>query len=177
LKLAIFVAMLGLVACTLAAPAARGQEREPGPPPPVKPEVGVAPGRVWRSLTTGKEYRVRVRNERFTAEWVNIPLQERQRGAYIRTECRRTGAKWIGTSQSFLPCESIEDGKPVTNWCRLTTKFEIHQMTEGRIAGRAEAARRFDCRTCRMIEPVWANFEWALRPESPPAGEKRESGK
>lgn len=166
-----------LVTCTLVPPGAKSQEKKLPSPPPARPKVVDAPERVWRSLTTGREYRVRVQSERLTAEWVNIPANERQRGAYIRTECRRAGSKWIGTSQSFLPCETVEQGKPVSNWCRLTTKFEIHLLADDRISGRAEAARRFDCRTCKILEPVWANFEWTPRAEPPPAASQKSGGR
>lgn len=173
MKPAATIAMFILISCSVVSPGAKSQDKKLPPPPPARPKVVDAPERVWRSLTTGREYRVRVQNERLTAEWVNIPLNERQRGAFIRTECRRTGTRWIGTSDSFLPCESVEGGKRVSNWCRLTTKFEIHLMTDARISGRAEAPRRFDCRTCKILEPVWASFEWTPRPEPPPAAAEK----
>ncbi len=127
---------------------------------PRPPQVPRAPGQVWRSLTTGKEYRVRMGSQVLYAEWVNIPPQLAQRGAYIRTECRRVGAKWVGTSRSYLPCDTIEGKKRVTNWCHLLTKIEIDTVTDKRIAGRGEGLKRFDCQRCKILETVWKAFEW-----------------
>lgn len=101
-----------------------------------------------------------IENERFHAEWVNIPLPSAKKGAYIRSECRRVGSKWIGTSHSYLPCESVEENKAVRNWCRLLTRIEIDTVAADRITGRGEGARKFDCRTCKVLETYWANFVW-----------------
>lgn len=119
-----------------------------------------AVSRVWKSETTGKEYRVWIENERFHAEWVNIPPELAQRGAYIRSECRRAGSKWIGTSHSYLPCESVEKNKAVRNWCRLLTRIEIDTVAADRITGRGEGVRRFDCQSCKILERVWKDFQW-----------------
>lgn len=125
-------------------------------------EASAAPAsaRVWKSETTGKEFRVWTEKGVLHAEWVNVPLRLAKGGAYIRSELRRTGTKWAGTSKLRLPCESVEDNKPVSNWCSLETKMEIESNTADRIAGRGESLKRFDCRTCKMLETDWAEFEW-----------------
>lgn len=130
----------------------------PAPPPSA---------RVWRSQTTGREYRVWIENERLHAEWVNIPPELAQRGASIRSECRHVGTRWIGTSQSYLPCETTEKGETVRNWCQVTTKIEFDRPGANRMAGRGEALRRFDCAGCRVLETVWKGFEWV--PKEPSA--------
>jgi hypothetical protein len=125
-----------------------------------------APTQIWKSKTTGYEYRVRVQGNTFNAEWVNVPPALARHGAYIRTECHRVGEKWIGTSRSYLPC-SAEPGPKgrVTNWCRLVTRTEIDSMTPDQITGRGQSLRRFDCRTCKILETAWANFLWV--PKAP----------
>ncbi len=115
---------------------------------------------IWKSETTGKEYRVRVEKDRFYAEWVPGPGAPAQRGAYIRTECRRVGSKWIGTSRSFLPCEVEEKKAHTSNWCHLTTRTEIDTLTPDRIVGRGESLRRFDCATCKILEAAMSEFVW-----------------
>lgn len=154
-----------LLACVvtfpqLSAKRLEAQQAKASAPKALKKEAP-APARVWRSLTTGKEYRVRVEGQSLYAEWVNIPPALAERGAYIRSECRRVGTKWIGTSRSYLPCTLTEGGKEqIRNWCRLLTRIEIDAATETTITGRAEGLRRFDCKTCKILETVWKDFRW-----------------
>lgn len=119
-----------------------------------------ASARLWKSETTGKEFRVWTEKGVLHAEWVNIPLRLVKGGAYIHSELRRAGSKWTGTSRLRLPCESVEDNKPVHNWCSLETKIEISNQTADRITGRGESLQRFNCRVCKILETGWADFEW-----------------
>lgn len=121
---------------------------------PARPEI-------WRSETTGKEYRVRIDKDLFYAEWVNIPPDAAQRGQYIRTECRRAGSKWVGTSSLFMPC-SVGTGakEQIENMCHLTVRIEIDSITPSRITGHGESLRDFDCRSCKILQTGWAAFVW-----------------
>ena len=164
MRLRLFVLAVGILVMLISGLFAAGQGKAPGktgqlPAPP-------ASARVWRSQTTGKEYRVWIENEQLHAEWVNLPLGFAQRGAYIRTECRHVGTRWIGTSQSYLPCETTERGKRVSNWCQLVTKMEFDPAEVNRMTGRGEALRRFDCAACRVLETVWKDFEWVPKEQS-----------
>lgn len=137
------------------------------PPNKTRPaQVTHPPAQVWRSLTTGKEYSVRVDGGTLYAEWVNIPPALTQRGAYIRSECRRVGTRWVGISRSYLPCDTMEGNKRVQNWCNLLTKIEVDSISADRIIGRAEGLRRFDCERCKILETVWKDFEWVPKPET-----------
>ncbi|HEV2175888.1 MAG TPA: hypothetical protein VGW33_01585 [Terriglobia bacterium] len=129
-------------------------QHEPGQQFPIHSEI-------WKSQATGNEYRVRVHGDTLSAEWVNIPPDFAQRGAYIRTECRKAGDKWIGTSSSNLPC-MVGEGKNqhVGNWCRLVTRTEIDSIAPDRITGRAQTRKNFDCAHCKMLETAWADFVW-----------------
>jgi hypothetical protein len=123
--------------------------------------AGEAVSKVWKSQTTGKEYRVKVEKDVFYAEWTPGPEASAQRGAYIRTECRRSGSKWYGVSRSYLSCEAEDKVKGrVTNWCHLTTRTEIDTLTADRIVGRTESLHRFDCRSCKILEAAMAGFVW-----------------
>ena len=162
--------IVGFLVLLVSGAFAAGQAKPGGkagqfPPPP-------AAARVWRSQTTGKEYRVWIENERVHAEWVNIPPEIARRGAYIRTECRHVGESWIGTSQSYLPCDTTENGKRVSNWCRVVTKTEFDHIGANRMTGRSEGLRRFDCAGCRVLETVWKDFEWVPK-ETSPVGSKQ----
>ncbi len=131
-------------------------------PPPLSQSSKSVPARsgVWKSQTTGKEYRVRVERDSFHAEWVNIPQDSAREGAYIRTACRRQGSKWIGKCHIFLPC-AVGHG-PIVNRCHLDMGFVIDQISEGRISGRIEDPdlTQFDCKSCNVPKTVWKDFVW-----------------
>jgi len=162
--------MASIVALFLCLAAGAGfllsQQPKPSPEPPRFPEAPTS-ARIWKSLTTGKEYRVWTSNSHLYAEWVNIPLAAAGQGASIRIECRRIDGKYLGTSQNHLPCETTEDGKRVTNFCRVTSKIEFNPLEATRMTGRAETAHRFDCANCTLLETGWMNFEWG--PKEPSA--------
>ncbi len=126
---------------------------------PVRKPSKAAPARVWKSETTGKEYRVRIEGDRFYAEWANVPAESR--GAYIRTECGRAGSKWVGTSRVYLKCEYVDkNNKRVRNWCYLTFQTEIETITPQRIVGRTGSIRGFDCKSCKLAATGMAEFVW-----------------
>ncbi len=112
---------------------------------------------VWKSASTGKEYRVKVEGDRFTAEWSNIPAQAAKQGAYIRSECRRTGSRWIGTSRILLGC-ALPDGK--TKMCPMILRFEVDFVSPDRITGGGEILRDFDCASCEVQKTGWGPFTW-----------------
>jgi hypothetical protein len=120
-----------------------------------------AKGRIWKSQTTGKEYRVWTEKEQFHAEWTNVPPEFAAKGAHIRSTGTRKGQKWLGESQNYLPC-SAGEGKQqhIANFCQLTTGFEVDSMSATRITGRGEALKRFDCAKCKVLEKEWKNFVW-----------------
>ena len=114
--------------------------------------------RIWKSQSSGKEYRVKVEGDRLTAEWVNIPPQAAKQGAYIRSECRRSGSRWIGTSRILLPCP-LPDGK--TKMCPMILRFEVNSISSERITGAGEILRDFDCGSCEVRKTGWGPFTWA----------------
>ena len=144
----------GLVAVSLVRAA-----QTPQLPKPI-PNTGI-----WKSQTTGNEYRVRIQGDTLYAEWVNVPAAWAGHGAYIRTECRRLGQKWIGTSRSRLPCMEGSGPKAhIVNWCPLVTRTEIDNLTADRITGRGQAIRRTDCQSCKLLEVAWSDFVWTRKP-------------
>jgi hypothetical protein len=119
------------------------------------------PPAVWKSEVTGNEYRVRLSGDTLDALWINIPPGLARRGAYIRTECRRVGSKWIGTTRSYLPCPTEEGARNSSpKSCPLVTRIEFDTVTPARISGRAQTRKRFDCEHCRILETAWADFVW-----------------
>lgn len=129
----------------------KSQPRKPAP----------APGRVWKSKTSGKEFRVWTEKGSFHAEWANIPPEFASKGAYIRSVWRRAGQKWMGESRSYLPCTAGEGKEEhIANFCHVSTEFEVDSMTDSRLTGRGEALKRFDCSKCQVLEKEWRSFVW-----------------
>ena len=150
-----------LVAVTILAMGASACGSKPSEPSlPARTATAPASAQVWWSTTTGREYRVWIDKDIVHTEWISLPPALAQGGAYVRSESRRVGSKWIGTVRSYLPCETTESNAHISNRCHLETKIEIDSMTADRITGRAQAIRRFDCKACRVIEAAWADFVW-----------------
>lgn len=117
---------------------------------------------IWKSQTTGNEYRVTIQGDTFRAEWTNVPQQVASHGGYVRTECKRVGSKWVGTTRSLLPCTGGSGPTArILNWCPLVTRTEIDSIAPDRITGRAQAIGQSDCQSCKLLEAVWKDFVWA----------------
>jgi hypothetical protein len=115
---------------------------------------------IWKSAATGREYRVKIDGDRFTAEWSNIPPEAAKQGAYIRSECRRSGTRWIGTSRLLLPFPCPPpNGK--LKMCPLILRFEVDFISFDRITGGGEILRDFDCGSCEVRKTGWGPFSWA----------------
>ncbi|HEV2425425.1 MAG TPA: hypothetical protein VGZ29_11415 [Terriglobia bacterium] len=132
--------------------------------PAAGPPGQVVSGRIWKSQTTGNEYRVRIEGDVLRAEWVNLPPKLVRQGAYVRTECRRAGNRWVGTTRSrlLLPCTEVTtpEGHHPSAWCSLVTRTEINSITPERITGQAQAPERLDCQACKLLDSEWKEFIW-----------------
>jgi hypothetical protein len=115
----------------------------------------------WHSESTKHDFRVDVTNDRFHAEWVNIPPAAAKQGAYIRTDCRRAGAKWVGSSSvnMLFAIPGAPTGKD-TKMCALTVRFEVDSLSAEKITGHSESIRSFDVNACRAEQTKWAEFTW-----------------
>jgi hypothetical protein len=117
---------------------------------------------VWVSQTTGKQFRVNLDGDVFRAEWLNIPPEWVAHGAFMRTECKRQGSAWVGTTTSFMPWSSPKGAKPkVENWCHLETQFEVDSITPETISGRGESVRQIDVKKCQILETGTGPFHWS----------------
>jgi hypothetical protein len=116
---------------------------------------------MWVSKTTGKHYRVTVGGETFRAEWVNVPSEWAAHGAFMRTECKRQGSMWVGTSLSFMPWSPQKGTKAkAAHWCRLETKFEVDAINADSIIGRGENVKKLDYQKCQILDSGMATFLW-----------------
>ncbi len=136
------------------------QASAPAPANPAATE-SAAKGSLWKSETTGKEYRVWMEKGEFHAEWTNIPPEFAAKGARISSMGKRQGEKWVGESQEYLPC-SVGEGTQshIANFCRLATGFEIDSISATKITGRGESVRISDCAKCLVSKKEWKDFAW-----------------
>jgi hypothetical protein len=163
-----FLLAAGTMLVTMAAcsrPAHTGQPAAQSAAAPTLPPV-------WKSVTSGKFYHVEVTPSTFQAEWVSAPQEFAKKGASIRSQARREGTKYVGGSESYLPCAVGTRAKAkITNWCHVKTGFEIDFVGPDRILGRGEALKEFDCAKCLAIEKEWKDFVW-VPAEAKPAPAK-----
>ena len=137
---------------------------QPGAAPPATstppPAIGKL-AKIWHSEVTNHDFRVEATNDLFRAEWVNIPPAAAKQGAYIRTECRRAGSMWQGSSRikMLFAIPGAPAGKD-TKLCSLTVRFEVDSISAEKITGHSEALRSFDANTCKVQETKWGDFTW-----------------
>jgi hypothetical protein len=117
--------------------------------------------KVWHSESSKHDFRVEITNDLFRAEWINLPPEAAKQGAYIHTECRRAGSKWVGRSaiSMLFAVPGAPPGKDV-KLCSLTVRFEIDSVSAQKITGHSEALRNFDVKTCRVEQTAWGQFTW-----------------
>ncbi len=149
------LAMACLVTMGAQKPATRAQSGA-GP----DPDFGHLP-KVWHSETTKHDFQVEVTKDVFHAEWINLPAESAKRGAYIHTECRRTGSKWVGNSDiSLLVALPDAPAGVDSKICKFNIRFEVDSVSPDKITGQGESLRSFDVATCRVNETKWAPFTW-----------------
>ena len=116
---------------------------------------------MWLSESSHKEFRVEVAHDVFHAEWINVPAAAAKQGAYIRTECRKSGDKWVGTSKisMLFAVPGAPAGKD-TKLCSLNVRFEVDSISPDKISGHSESLHGFDVNACRVQQTSWAPFTW-----------------
>ena len=117
--------------------------------------------KVWHSDATKHDFRVEVTNELFRADWINVPPLAAKQGAHIHTECRKTGAKWVGTSdiKMLFAVPNAPPGSD-TKLCSFNVRFEVDSITPLKISGHSDALHGFDVSTCRVQQTKWAEFSY-----------------
>jgi hypothetical protein len=128
-------------------------------------------GRIWTSMTTGRDFKVRIEGDHIYIEWVGLPPALQSTMAFMRTELKKTGDKWVGKTIANLPYEyksSYGDywktgqrvGTANVNWCRTEFDFEIDMISDSRIEGRGQGATSFDAKKCQPGKLEWKPFTW-----------------
>jgi hypothetical protein len=157
-------ALMTLMALLVISPFAAAAQKPTAPAHPAtatsQPADGQLP-KIWHSQATQHDYRVELTKYLFRAEWVNIPPASAKQGAYIHTECRRTGSKWVGSTSinMLFAVPGAPPGKD-TKLCSLTMRFEVDSISPEKITGHSEALHSFDVNSCRVQETRWGDFTW-----------------
>jgi hypothetical protein len=132
---------------------------KPSGPKPLHPETKepvISSDRVWSSLVSGKEYKVRLDGDYIYTDWANIPPAWGP-AAFSKSELKKTGTIWIGHGKNRFPCQY---GLKI-NWITVDIALEITKLTATRIEGRARNYDEFNCRTGKpKSEPTWVSFTW-----------------
>jgi len=116
--------------------------------------------KVWTSLTTGRDFKVRIEEDYIYTEWINLPPQLQTTSAFMRSELKKDGDRWVGKVRSLLPYEYKTWGVESVKWCTVEVQFEIDKLTEIRIEGRGMRAKSFDAKKCNTGQLEWQSFTW-----------------
>jgi hypothetical protein len=121
-------------------------------------------GRTWTSMTSGRDYRVRLDGDYIYTEWTNIPSALQSTAAFGRGELKKSAAIWTGRFHSYLPCTYVDKwtNQQKINWITFDLAIEISSVTSSRIEGRAQNyTEGFDCKKkTPKGEPKWTSFTW-----------------
>jgi hypothetical protein len=135
------------------------------------PTAGLSNGKIWTSVTSGRDFKLRVDGDHIYTEWINLPLQLQTTTAFMRSELKKVGDKWVGKSRSNMPYEYKskyfdfwKNGQTVgtvnVNWCQLEFDFEIDTLTDTRIDGRGMGFTTIDAKKCKPGKMEWKTFTW-----------------
>jgi len=155
------MALMALLAISAFSASAQKPPAEAKSPTAATPAPSAQLPKIWQSASSHKDFRVEVTNDMFRADWVNIPPAAAKQGAYIHTECRRTGTKWVGSSSVYqgIAASGAPAGQKI-KMCHLTVRFEVDLITPQKIIFHSEAMRSFDAAKCQLLQTVWEEFTW-----------------
>jgi trypsin-like peptidase len=133
--------------------------------------IGSNRDRVWTSMTSGRDFKVHFDGDYLYTEWINLPAQLQTTSAFMRSELKKSGDKWIGKGRSNLPYaykSSYADfwttgqrmGTENVNWCILEIEFEIDKVSDSRIEGRSLSSTSVDAKKCKPGKMEWKPFTW-----------------
>ncbi len=155
------LALLALMAVLTISTFAAADQKPAAKPLPAGKTASAGLAKVWLSESSHKEFRVEIAGDAFHADWINVPAAAAKQGAYIRTECRKAGDKWVGTSKlnMLFNIAGAPAGKD-TKMCSLNVRFEVDSIAPGKISGHSESLHGFDVNACRVQQTAWVSFEW-----------------
>jgi S1-C subfamily serine protease len=123
--------------------------------------------KVWTSLTSGNDYKIRQDGDYLYVDWVNAPS-----GGFLRSELKKNSdGKWRGKTRARLPCRnrnmnfhlgpSSVPVQNITNLCSLEfDDVEIDLLSDRRIEGIAIHSESLDCKKCEPKGVEHRPFTW-----------------
>ena len=111
---------------------------------------GVSGERLWTSMTTGRDYKVRIDGEYIYCQWINLPAALQSMAAFIRAELRKSGDKWVGKNLFYFPVSQ--------KWCHIETDMEIDKVSDSRIEGKSVIWQSINARNCSIVRPELKPF-------------------
>ena len=116
-------------------------------------ESTLSNGTVWTSLQSGRDFTVRQDGDYVYMDWINIPAEMKNAGAFRRSELKKeSDGKWHGKARMHLPCQYTRGlgayAQTYTNWCSREDDTEIDLLSDRRIEGISVSWQKFDCRKC-----------------------------
>jgi hypothetical protein len=115
-----------------------------------------ASDRVWTSMTSTNDYKIRFDGDYIYAVRVNLPTSLSGTEAFTRSELKRTGKTWAGKTHFRLPLNY--DGK--VRWCSFDLDTTITSVSESRIEGMINKPKKLDARECEASEFSPTSFTW-----------------
>ncbi len=112
--------------------------------------------RMWTSIKTGNDLKIRLDGEYIYTQIANLSPALQSTPAFVRSEFKKVGEKWVGKTYFYLPYQ----GKKSTKWCRFETDIEIDEVSDSRIAGMAPHWSSFNVQTCQPEGVEMQSFTW-----------------
>jgi S1-C subfamily serine protease len=112
--------------------------------------------KVWTSMTSGHDYKIRMDGDYIYAQVTNLPASLQSTPAFVRSELKKTGDKWVGKNISYMPFSTRTGQK----WCRIETEIEIDKLSDSRIEGKAMAWQSTNVKKCEPEHVELRQFVW-----------------
>jgi hypothetical protein len=123
-------------------------------------------GKVWTSLTNGRDYNIRQDGDYLYVDELNLPEESKRTGGFVRLELRKASdGKWMGKARLAFPCDYSHgfgaNRETDTHVCRMTRDVEIDSLSKMRIEGIVTNGEKFSCGKCEDTgKPKQSQFIW-----------------
>jgi hypothetical protein len=113
---------------------------------------------IWTSMTSGRDYKIRIDGGYIYGEWVNLPSALSSTAAFQRVELKKSGDKWVGKSISYTLFQYKEFSVSKTVWCRVEVDSEVDKLSASRIEGQSQVPTSFNAKKCQPEKLEWKSF-------------------
>ena len=104
-------------------------------------------------MQSGRDWKVRIDGDYIYVMWVNLPPALQSTAAFVRSELKKSGDKWTGTTSGYVP----NSNGHIEKWCKFESRIEIDKVSENRIEGRA---LKVNPKNCVAEKQQWDSFIW-----------------